>query len=197
MPKEKSRRGEENMETRGVCRAQVYDEVDSESLSINRPEMRVGRKSRLGEGDTHFLCIDQRAEERQWVTQSQLDMVHVKSAGDAIRGYSLLGDPYHNKGLAFTDKERDAHYLGKTIEVLKNFPEKNIQVIVVTDGEQILGLGDLGCQGMGIPVGKGALYAALGGVRPSLVWFLLKMEDDGRWDNRKFDSLSWRLIINH
>nr|DAD35643.1 TPA_asm: hypothetical protein HUJ06_006283 [Nelumbo nucifera] len=187
--------------------------------------MRVGRKSRLGEGDTHFLCIDQRAEERQWVTQSQLDMVHVKSAGDAIRGYSLLGDPYHNKGLAFTDKERDAHYLGKTIEVLKNFPEKNIQVIVVTDGEQILGLGDLGCQGMGIPVGKGALYAALGGVRPSLfedfanhiafellakyrashlvfnddiqVWFLLKMEDDGRWDNRKFDSLSWRLIINH
>jgi malate dehydrogenase (oxaloacetate-decarboxylating) len=115
-----------------------------------------------------------------------LPIIYTPTVGLACQRFSKIYRRPRGLFIAYPDRDR----IG---EILRNRPRHGVDVIVVTDGQRILGLGDQGIGGMGIPIGKLSLYTALGGIDPART--LPVLLDVGTDNPERLDDpmyLGWR-----
>jgi len=137
----------------------------SQDTQVERVMANLQELSSPLEQYQHLTALQERNERLFYLTllkhaEELKPIIYKPTAGEAALKYGLLFR--RPRGLFVTMADR-----GRIYSLLKNWPERNVRVIVLTDGERVSGLGDLGIQGMAIPVSKLALYTTYGGIEPS------------------------------
>ncbi|AWV91042.1 NAD-dependent malic enzyme [Bradymonas sediminis] len=92
--------------------------------------------------------------------EEMMPIIYTPTVGEACENFSKIYRNYRGIFVSYPDRDR-------IDDILRSVTKDKVKVIVVTDGERILGLGDQGIGGMGIPIGKLSLYTACGGISPA------------------------------
>ena len=142
----------------------IPDAVESEDLQMRRVMQQLGNKNTDLDRYIYLMNLLDHNETLFYKTIMSdptrfLPIVYDPTIGEACLKFGhIFRSP---RGMYVSIAHR-----GKVKEILRNWQVKDVRVICVTDGGRILGLGDLGANGMGIPIGKLQLYTAAAGVPP-------------------------------
>jgi malate dehydrogenase (oxaloacetate-decarboxylating)(NADP+) len=159
----------------------VPDVTETEELQLQRVMMQLGHKNTDLERYIYLINLLDHNETLFYRTVMSdparfLPIVYDPTIGEASLKF---GHIYRQaRGMYLSIARR-----GEVKDILKNWPQKDVRFICVTDGGRILGLGDLGANGAGIPIGKLQLYTACAGVPPQ---YLLPMYLDAGTNNEQY-----------